>query len=162
MPATSTFCFDGFTLRPTGGTDFILAEKWTMADPAHRDTTSAWFWLEQTAGVESYLLEDRFGPVFFFKMMRRPGNRIELHLQFSPCARGVSRQADQRSRTMRALTVGMKWIEKILSYQQIDELFFVSENPNLSRFTEKRLGFTRDGNRLAKAIPHPALAENVR
>lgn len=156
MPAISSFTFSGFTLRPSRGiADLRLASAWTEADPHHCNTTQGVFWCEQDLGTESYLLEDKFGPVFFFKMQRAPNNTIELHIQFPPDRKDASAQADQRAHVMTGLQLGLQWIERVLSLRGVRALCFTSKSPSLMRFCVKRLGFTRDGERLEKSIPSP-------
>ena len=155
MPALATFTFQGYTLRPARQTDYELARAWTLADPDHRDTTQPDFWLDQKFATESYLLLDKWGPVFFFKLVRdggMKGGEAEIHIQFPPVPQTGEARAEQNSRTINALIQGMTWIERILSLRLVSALFFTSRNPGLIRFCVKRLGFVREGERLVRRI----------
>lgn len=150
----ATFQFSGFTLQTArpGDNHWKIARAWTQADPSHRDTTSPSFWFEQEDGIESYVLEDRGGVVFFFKMMRRPNAEVELHIQFPPKLEDAEKDAEQRDRVMRGLTLGLQWIEKVLASREVSRLFFSSKSPSLIRFSQKRLGFKLEQSRLVKQI----------
>jgi hypothetical protein len=151
MPAVSTFTFDYFVLRPALRSDLETADAWNYADSAHRNGDPA-FWLEQGPNVESYVLEDTFGPVFFFKMERRNASEIELHVQFPPMGETVLAQAMLRHRVMKGLIHGFKWLEKVLSFRKMTRLIFTSTNPYLIKFCERRLGFVCEGNHLTKEL----------
>ena len=72
MSELNVFTFDGYVLRPAGVDDLEMAEAWTAADPAHHGTRAD-FWISNRIDVKSYLLVDRHGPVFFFRMQARFG-----------------------------------------------------------------------------------------
>jgi hypothetical protein len=157
----ANFMFNGFTLRSADPLRHaVMARDWTLADPYHRDSTGYAFWFEKGAGVECYLLEDRLGALFFFKMARvcyavKPdshGGKLvanpdaaELHIQFSPPLAGRAEEAVRRARVMRGLRLGLLWIERALVSRRVTEVFFTSKNPALVRFAVKRLGFTAAG-----------------
>lgn len=166
----ASFGFNGFTLKTALPEPryLRLAAEWTAADADHRETTKAEFWFEQGMNTESYILEDRYGVVFFFKMTRVKPGEIELHIQFPPVEATAERQADRRIRVITGLTKGLEWIERVLEMREAKTIFFDSRNPGLVHFCEKRLGFTsvklpRPGRpgpsaqpaeyRLEKAIP---------
>lgn len=153
----SIFHFDGFCLQTARPFENYkkLAQEWTDADAYHKHSTDGGFWFEQDSGIESYILEDKFGVVFFFKMQRHPHDEVELHIQFPPPAQDPRTEAGRRDRVMRGLTLGLEWIEKVLALKEVSTLFFVSQNPSLIRFCEKRLGFTRAKKRLVKPIAQP-------
>jgi hypothetical protein len=148
MPATITFRFHDYELRPTDERDFVLAETWTLADPFHRDTVLPTFWFDQEPQSESYLLtENLYGPVFFFKMMRtRDPHIIELHIQFPPPG------STPKNRLMSGLKLGLEWLEKQLSDTDITTVFFESRNPTLIQFCVRYLAFEQQGSRLVKAL----------
>jgi len=148
------FCFHGFTLKTAMRNElhWRLAESWTEADPDHRETTPAGFWFEQNENCYSYILEDRHGVVFFFKMMWHGTDQVELHIQFPPAPEEAEATADQRQRTIRGLTEGIPWIERVLAIRNVSTLFFTSKSPSLIRFCVKRLGFRHEEGRLTKAI----------
>ena len=148
MAALCTFSFKGFTIRPAMTfSDCRLARNWTQADPEHRDTTNGGFWLEQCMGTESYVMEDREGVIFFFKLVRAPKDEIELHIQFAPPVEEPTARAEMKERTMRGLILGLEWMERALVQREIAALFFVSKSQNLIRFAKKHCGFVEDGKR---------------
>lgn len=127
--------------------DLPLAAAWTDADPEHSKTTLPQFWIEQDTRINSFVLEDEQGPVFFFRMVRhKHGVEIEIHIQFAP-ENIVSRQ-----RTMDALTIGFEWLAKRLVSLGFKILYFHSRSQRLIYFCQKRLGFKWDGRRLEKDI----------
>lgn len=157
MPAVETFSFYGYTLRPAITSDFLLAERWTLADPWHRDSACPVFWLEQDQRSESYLLLDRSGPVFFFKTTRTADPHvIEIHIQFPPPVES----ARNNFRLMLALVLGLEWLEGTLRSSDISAIFFESRNPTLIRFCVRRLGFAHNDRWLVKPINRGA--DNVR
>ena len=152
MTALASFTFRGYTLRPARWDDLSLAEYWVKEDPFHKGTTKAKFWCEQKIGIESYILSDKFGPVFFFKMQRAQGGDAEIHVQFPPEMKNPTARSDQRCRVMNGLIFGFEWLERVLSLRQVNALFFDSKNPSLIRFSKRRLGFVEDGQRLKRVI----------
>jgi hypothetical protein len=162
MPALETFCFDGYTLRPAGEGDVRLATEWTQGDPYHRNNTHPTFWLEQRRGSDSYVLEDNAGPVFFFKMMRTSeAHVVELHIQFPPPEYHLRQQKLRNSRQMVALILGFEWIERVLLFSGVTNVFFISHSPSLIRFCVKRLGFEQKGAHLTKRIAVPGKGNEV-
>jgi hypothetical protein len=155
----AVFHFHGFILQTAQPNDnfWKIAKAWTEADPDHGGVTSPSFWFEQDAGIESYVLEDSAGVVFFFKMVRKK-DAVELHIQFPPTPRDPEESKAQSIRIASALTLGLGWIEKVLASRGVSRLFFTSKSQKLIRFCEKRLKFTRDGERLEKPIPPQKLS----
>lgn len=149
MTALAGFQFGQYLLRPAGAksTDAQLAEQWTAADPDHAGKTSARFWLEQNLYTDSYLFYDRFGPVFFFKIVQAVKTAAEVHIQFPPMENG-----EARDRVMRAMADGLRWLERALEGNGVEEMYFDSQNENLIRFCVKRLGFKQEGHRLSRPI----------
>ena len=135
--------FGGYTLRATTEADRALADEWIAADPFHRDTTTADFFLGTEPGSEAFVLEDAEGKVFFIRLTRA----MRIDIQFSP---PVSIEA--RERTRDALTVGVEWLADALAKTGCRELIFESQNPALIRASEKRLGFRRSPGELVRAI----------
>lgn len=147
MAAITTFQFGKYTLRPPGEGDIKLAVEWTEKDPFHRLTTLPKFWMEQTKFIDSYLLLDNEGPVFFIRIDQSLDAAC-LHIQFMPM---MTHKESQR--TMLALMRGLEWLERILVGNAIKTLFFDSENSNLIRFSVTRLGFTQTSEtRLEKRL----------
>jgi hypothetical protein len=182
MSAIETFGFGEYLLRPAGTNgnaeaDLELARAWVAADPEHAGKVLPEFWLEQTLGRDSYLLRDGVGPIYFFKMHLLgmvicdfksgaedvfPANRmgfdqaVRIFLQFPPLIFGMT-GADtfyigRRIRIANALTEGMTWLERMLKQGPVKEYYFDSQNESLIRFSQKRLGFTRDGSILRKRL----------
>lgn len=151
------FKFAGYRLRPAIEDDLLLAARWTAADPFHKDGTPPEFWIEHRAYTECYLLEDGRGPLFFFRIDQISDSlreRAALHIQFAP-----KETEDHAERTRTGLTVGMEWLEGMLSQTSIREIFFDTRNEKLLRFAVKRLDFEVDAEttatgerRLRKAI----------
>lgn len=100
-PRRPLFQFQGFELYQAQPEDIWLARLWTNMDPWHHLTTRPEFWLESGMGVESYVLRDRQGWLYFARLERHnfktppaiavpavPMNAagelaaVELHLQF--------------------------------------------------------------------------------
>lgn len=172
MAALASFSFRGYTLRPAcadvppkgkrGGKihpglyDLQHATVWTKADPHHRHKTPPEFWLEQGPGVESYMMEDRYGPLLFFKMVRGPEKTVEMHVQFPPYPHTPTGRAELRCRIVHALMLGFEWLERVLSLRGVESLSFVCDTPTLRQFCIKRLQFVQDkGTRLRKVIARP-------
>jgi hypothetical protein len=162
MTALNTMQFAGFTLRPAGQDDRALAEQWTAWDRDHAGKVDPGFWLEQRVGMDSFLLNDGDGPVFFFKtrlaieeeytptgetsiftgipiLSKRRTVRAELHIQFMPCA-----TEEDHERTRRALLRGLEWLEPVLGHGGAEEIYFDSRDLKLITFAQKKLGFYLD------------------
>ena len=131
--------------------DLPLAEKWTAADLAHAGMDPR-FWTQQGLGMDSYLLEDATGPIFFFrahvkesrvrvtvgeKEIKAAKRIAEIHIQFGP----VETQP-ARIRVYKALMEGMTWLLKMFEQAGVEEIYFDSSNDDLIHFCRKRLGFT--------------------
>jgi hypothetical protein len=129
----TTYHFREYTLRPATEADRDLATTWTAADPWHANTTPPDFWLDQAIGLESYILEDAEGPVFFFRMTRA----VRLDIQFPP----EDPHDDMRKRVRDGLREGFGWLAAVLALSGVHQVIFKSENPELIRSAEKRLGF---------------------
>jgi hypothetical protein len=142
-----SFRFAGFTLRPAIDSDILLADYWVSADPEHRLTTKATFWIEQSATANSFLLEDRDGAVFFFKIVDEGNRTLAIHIQFGP-----DNSAQMRTRIMDGLTTGFAWLQKRLMAMGYEAVYFNSNNPGLIYFSQKRLGFVWDGRKLIRRI----------
>jgi hypothetical protein len=162
MTALSTLRFSGYTIRPANlphtvtadkklyaDRDLRLAIEWTAADPYHRGKIDPEFWLEQRPGMDSVLVEDSQGPVFFFKAQlldqtaRNRGPIAQIFIQFMPCA-----TEEDRERTRQALMEGMAWLEPVLRQSGVEEIFFDTRQLKLIAFCQKRLGFIVDGKDL--------------
>lgn len=133
--------------------DYRLACAWTKADPYHRQTTPGSFWVQQGIGIESYVMEDRYGIVFFFKLERASKEEIEVHIQFAPAPEEANARADLKDRTMRGLMLGFEWLERILAQKGITALFFTSQSRGLILFAKRHLGFVEIGNRFVHWLP---------
>jgi hypothetical protein len=165
MSALNTLQFNGYTLRPAGPGDLKLAENWTAWDADHAGQIDPRFWLEQRPAVDSVLVLDGKGPVFFFKTALLHGipqeekngfilkihenrYRAQVFIQFMPCA-----TEEDRERTREALIQGMEWLEPVLALSGAEEIFFDSGNEKLIAFCVKRLGFEFADGFLKKATP---------
>jgi hypothetical protein len=155
MTALNTFKFGDCFLRPADERDRELAERWTAADPDHAGRFDPGFWLENKLGRDGFLLSDRQGPVYFFKMhihwifefgpdtLR---NVVQVFIQFPPC------EEARPMRVFRALAEGCQWLERTIIPMGAEEMIFDSRNETLIRFCVKRLGFERDGEMLRKTL----------
>jgi hypothetical protein len=100
------------------------------------------YWIEQNNQVNSYVLEDAIGVVFFVKSIRHMGGEIEISLQFDRMRGMVS-----KTRVMGAMAAGFSWLKKALPMNGFSTVYFVSKNQDLIVFAEKGLGFVKDGIR---------------
>lgn len=136
--------FDGYTFRPATEEDLPLAQQWNMMDADHKwEMHYPEYWIEQNSQVNSYLLEDAIGTLFFVKSIRHMGHEVEISLQFDRQCGMVS-----KARAMKGMEVGFAWLKKALPMNGFTALYFVSKTEDLIAFTEKRLGFVRDGIRM--------------
>lgn len=141
------FHFDHFTLRIAQPEDLPLADTWTKADPDH-STMIPWFWVRQSADINSLLLEDEQGPVFFFRMqIMGDGSEVEVHIQFSP-----DESIAAKERLMDGLLKGFSWLENRLAQVGFTTLYFHSRRRALIYFCQKRMGFVWDGRRLERKV----------
>ena len=147
MTALSTLRFSGYTLRPAGEADRRLAEQWTSRDLDHAGKIDPGFWLEQRPGMDSVVMEDSQGPVFFFKTQLLTTNEeiitAQVFIQFMPRV-----TIDDGNRTRQALMEGTAWLAPVLEESGAEEMFFDSRQPKLIAFCQKRLGFIVDGKDL--------------
>jgi hypothetical protein len=135
--------FDGYTFRPVTPDDKPLARLWNSMDPEHTwEMQYPDYWIEQNSQVNSYALEDAIGILFFVRSVRHMGNEIEITLQFDRQCGSVS-----KTRVMKGMEVGFAWLKEALPMNGFKALYFVSHNQELILFTEKRLGFVKDGMR---------------
>ena len=167
------FQFQGFEMYAARREDLWLAMLWTGMDEHHRDKIDPLFWVEASAGVETYLMADRSGFVFFFRLNRCvmcvgdesvPHQMVRVHIQFAPVkptdppacvpltteARRKAAMPVDRVRTMRALVLGCEWMQRAMEPLGISALCFESESPTLIRFCQKHMGFRREGMWLIK------------
>ena len=143
MTHLPAYQFEGYLFRPAVWGDLALAQSWNHIDPEHTwEGGLPLYWIEQTAEVNSYVLEDRTGVVFFVKSIRSAGDEIQINLQFDRSHATVSKM-----RTMQGMVAGMRWLQKALPLNGFRAVYFVSKNPELMAFAEKGLGFARDGER---------------
>lgn len=142
MASLPVYEFDGCTFRPATLDDQPLAQLWNGADPDHSwEMQFPDYWIEQNGVVNSYVLEDAIGILFFVKSIRKASNEIEITLQFERSGR-VS-----KARVMKGMDVGFAWLKKALPMNGFKSLYFLSKDEHLILFTEKRLGFVRDAER---------------
>lgn len=143
MATLPVYEFDGYTFRPTDRNDQPLARAWNRADPDHIwEMQYTDYWVEQSYLVNSYVLEDAIGILFFVRSARHTGDEIEITLQFDRGLRMVS-----KARAMKGIEAGFDWMKKALPMNGFKALYFLSKNESLIAFTEKRLGFVKDGER---------------
>jgi hypothetical protein len=136
--------FEGYTFRPATPNDLPLAQQWNRMDPDHKwELQYPDYWIEQNIQVNSYVLEDSIGVLFFVKSIRHMGHEVEISLQFDRQGGMVS-----KARATIGMAVGFAWLKKALPMNGFKALYFVSKADDLILFTEKRLGFVRDGIRM--------------
>lgn len=136
----------------------MLAKEWIDADPDHAGLLPT-FWVEQGPGVDSTIMIDGKGPVFFFKAKlydraNDPMKKAQVFIQFMPCE-----DEEARERTRTALEHGLKWLETVLEQGGADEIFFDSKNEKLIAFCIKRLGFFRSKSTVG--IPFARLSKRL-
>lgn len=143
MTNLPVYKFDGYTFRPTTSDDQPMARIWNSMDPDHTwEMQYPDYWVEQNGQVNSYVLEDAIGVLFFVRSILHMGNEIEITLQFDRHCGSVS-----KARVMKGMEVGFAWLKEALPMNGFKALYFVSKNNDLILFTEKRLGFVKDGIR---------------
>lgn len=136
-----SFKFDKYTLRPACMGDLPLAAAWIEADKWHRGQFVPEFWLEQSAEVNSFVLEDVRGPIFFFQTRLMSATKVDLFIQFPPKLPGLPLMP----RTALALMAGFEWLQKKLGALGYDSVYFTSKNPQLIEFCQRLLGFVVEG-----------------
>lgn len=143
MAILPVYQFDSYKFRPATADDKPLARLWNTMDPDHTwELQYHDYWIEQNNQVNSYVLEDSTGILFFVRSIRHMGNEIEITLQFDRKCGMVS-----KARVMKGMEVGFAWLKKALPMNGFKALYFVSKNEDLILFTEKRLGFVKEGMR---------------
>lgn len=160
--------FGKYKLFAAEPSDYATAKAWTDADPFHAGRVDPSFWLKRAPGIESYLLYDETGPVYFARLQRiyhehaepSPDEKLippviyaglELHIQFAPPSQ-VSTH-----RTAQALNDGLEWLIKTLTTDDRTALMrFDSQHSRLTAFACERLGFVeQDGHLIKWLLPHP-------
>jgi hypothetical protein len=147
-----------YLLRPARWDDLALARQWVEADPWHKDSAHPLFWLTWAKGVESYVLERDFAPVFFFRTDKTQLDildAVQIHIQFGPV-----RTIVEKRRNIDALQAGLGWLESVLARSKYDCIFFDTLHPELEAFCVARLGFVKQegGNILAKSVARAEVA----
>ena len=125
------FSFQGLEIYTARHEDFWLALLWNEMDPHHAGKIDPSFWIEQSPGIEAYLMADKKGRLFFFKLVRtilaigqesKTISAVRVFIQFPPQPGAVPpanvpintegrREAVQpvdHDRIMRALIQGLK------------------------------------------------------
>lgn len=148
---SQTFKFgDGHELRTATAADLDQARAWTEADPHHRGVIAPEFWIENSPGVETYVLSDASGDLFFFRIERVARTLI----QFAPDPEGRNRE-----RVKSALKIGMDFLATALGTRGYGELLFDSFDNLLRMFALGRLRFTAKAGTLSRRlqifIPRP-------
>lgn len=162
MSAVDTFHFGNCELRPSTPADEDIARAWTAADPFHGGTIVGSYWLEQSAGVDCYLLSDELGPLFFFRMeravkMEQESKRPLYIFSIEPATRlliqfGPTDTPEQAQRAKDGLAIGGRWLAGALATSGVGEIFFGSESKLLRRFVSGALGFTPRPDTLSRRI----------
>jgi hypothetical protein len=147
-----SFQFEGYILRPAHESDLPMAREWNAADPDHAwELTQDRFWIEQGRRggtlINSFLLWDEQGPVFFFRAEVPAGARsVEVSIQFNRSDRPTPLW-----RTMNGMLVGERWLRGMLAKNGIRTIFFNSKSPRLIRFAQHRLEFREVWNEDAES-----------
>lgn len=140
------FTFSKYQLRPATEEDRELCERWIEADADHRGRVKADFFIKPEPGVETFVLEDADGQVFFFRMMRA----LRIDIQFGPAT-----SPEDRERTRIALMNGFDWLKDSCRNAVIRQVMFESNVAPLVRFCEKRFGFQQSSHELLCGIAAP-------
>lgn len=143
MSARVSYTFFGYTLRPATAKDLELARAWTAADPAHHGVIAPEFWIEQGIGIDSFVLTDAGGPIFFFRMQRA----VRLFVQFAP----IKNKVDE-ARARDGIFRGVNFLVGALAKVQICEMLFDSTSKLLRLYVVGRLRFTPREGTLSRAI----------
>lgn len=147
-----TYTFSQYTLRPAAEEDILCATAFLSEDPFHEDMAPEFF-ITQGPGIESYLLEDIEGPVFFFRMTRV----VRVDIQFAP----ESLHPNMRERIRGGLTAGFKWLMASLANSPNYQVIFESKNPELIASCIRRFRFRRSPHELVCDVAGRE-ADNVR
>jgi hypothetical protein len=147
------FEFAGLMVRRSGPDDLEMAEDWTAADPDHANRVDPRFWLSQSELMQSYLVSDGDGPLYFFTGRLTPGKTLEIHVQFAPDEMYQTPESRHalRGRVMRALIDSTAWLETRMR-GVAKEMVFDSANEGLIRFCVKRMGFAAVNGKLSKKV----------
>jgi hypothetical protein len=141
------YIFADYKLRETTESDRDHCAAWIAADPDHVGKVVADFFLSREPGIESFVLEDKFGePIFYFRMTRA----MRVDIQFGPAV-----TAEERKRNREALTHGLEWLHQMALLACIRQISFESSNPELRAFCEKRFSFESAPNELVRGIAAP-------
>jgi len=145
--ATSTFSFDGYTVRPITEKDRVLLELLIENDDYHRGSMDADFFLKKQPGEDSWALENERGQVvFYFKT----STAVRMAIQF--CA---GNKPNERRSNQAALMKGLRWIEGIFRANNFREIIFETEGPELTVFAKRHLGFV-DAPLLSRTLHTPS------
>jgi hypothetical protein len=140
---TKAFQFgEDYELRLATAADLDRARAWTNADEHHRGIISPEFWIEQGNGIESYVLTQRGGEMFFFRVERV----ARVLIQFAP------QEERQQERMRKALTAGMAFLDMALGARGYGELVFDSTSRLLRLFAVARLRFAQRPETLSRRL----------
>lgn len=160
MNGTRKFSFLGYELREATPDDLPLATEWTKADPEHNGSIDPDFWIQAKRnpetgelqhqpmkldpGAERWVLTDRHGAVFFFRIEKA----VRVYIQFGP-----NKTSRDRDRNGKAMECGFKWLATMLAMRSVREIVFDSRVDALRAFCGRRLGFKQKASTLTKRIP---------
>lgn len=139
-----TFRFSRFIFRPARIADLTLARAWNAVDDDHIwERHFPLYWIHQVDRANSYVFEDEKGVLFFIKSIRNEAaTEVEINVQFDRQRKDVS-----VLRLMIGMMAGFDWLKQTLMANGYEAVYFVTRDAALCAFAEKRLGFTRDGDR---------------
>lgn len=123
------------TIRPLKQSDKPLLQFWIEADPYHKDTTTADFFFDKSAG--SFVFSDEQGPVLFVKFVKdlRDGKKeLRLHTQF---------WNTQKLRNAKMLLKAFPIVEQWAKKADLGAIVFESVSPTLIGFMTRTQNFTR-------------------
>lgn len=134
-------------LRPIGGNDKFLVEKWISYDPDHSTRCDADFFVNADSGKsEVFVVEDDIGAIMFCKVE----SIARFHVQFD---------SREKERTRRALAQFVPEIEKLLS-KRYCQIIWESVSAPLISFMSK-FGYRRSQDEYLKDLNCQSLSAEL-
>lgn len=144
MTKLPVYQFEGYIFRPATRADLPLAQQWNRNDPEHGwEAEYPEYWIEQSDHMNSYVIEDGLGVVFFVKSIRQAEDEIEITVQFDRMRETVS-----KTRVMAGMNAGFRWLKEALPMNGFKSLYFSSDNERLIFYAQKRFRFMQEGRKL--------------
>jgi hypothetical protein len=136
------FRFDRYIVRRIDERDHAYLDTLIAADPDHKDTMSADYFLKLMPGEDAWACEENGKVLLYFKTQ----TAARISMQFTTDDPEVNREV---------LTKGMAWLEGMLVQNHFRELLFDSHSRPLRVMVKRRLGFRDSPEELVKTLPAP-------